>query len=726
MRHVSFFHRFLIFGVILLITLTVPILAEEGMWLPNDIPLPIIKEMQAKGLKLTAEQIFNEKGTGVANAVVSLGGGTGSFVSPEGLIITNHHVAYGAVQRISTAQNNYIEEGFLAKSRTEEQPAYGYTAYVLLSVNDMTKQVRDQLRDDMSPLDRYNAIEKISKKIVQEAEAGKDVYCYVRDMFGGIQYYLFTFKRIKDIRVVYVPPRSIGEFGGDIDNWMWPRHTGDFSFLRAYVDPEGNTAEYSEKNVPYNPKSYLKICQEGVKEGDFALIAGFPGSTQRYMTSYGIDAQENFYLPRRIDQYKRWIEILEKASAEDPDAAVKVAGLIKGLNNSMKYRQGLVDGFRKFNLLEAKRKMEKEFTEFLNENEQARRQFKDVLPRIKEIYEEEKSYRLKEEALDLLGRASFLDFASTMYKWSIEKQKENMERDPAFMERNIPQIKRRLEVAQRTLHPASDREAMKMFLHLAGDLPESQRIKGLEEWLGGKSGSQLDEAIENLLNTLYSNTKLGDGATRLKMFDMNHQELINQGDPFIGLAEKLYPEQEELEEKSKAVRGALSEIEPLWIQGLAAWKMGTLYDDANGTMRINYGVVRGYSPHDAVWYAPYTTLSGVIEKHTGKEPFNVPDRLQELYNAKDYGRYKDEKLSDIPVNLLTTNDATGGNSGSPLLNGKGALVGVLFDGNYEAMSSDYQFNEAITRSIHVDIRYVLFIADKFNNAQNVLMEMGVK
>jgi len=700
--------------------------AEEGMWLPNDIPEQIIKAMQAKGLQLTAEQIYDEEGTGVANAVVSLGGGTGSFVSPEGLIITNHHVAYGAVQRISTAENNYIEKGFLAKTWAEEQPAYGYNAYVLLSVEEVTERVQSQLEEEMTPLERYNAIEKISKEIVQEAEAGKDVYCYVRDIFSGIKYYLFTFKHIKDIRVVYVPPRSVGEYGGDIDNWMWPRHTGDFSFLRAYVSPDGKTAEYSKDNVPYRPKSYLKIATEGLDEGDFGLIVGFPGRTRRYMTSYGIEAQQNFYLPRRIDQYTRWIEILEKWSEKDPDAAVKVIGLIKGLNNGMKYRQGLVDGFRKFDLLSQKQRMERAYSTFLESDKNAETKFGDVLPKIKALYDEEKSYRLKEDVLGLLGRINFLNFASRIYKWSIEKQKEDMARDPGYMERRVPALKRRLRTAQKTLHPESDREVMEMFLRMAGELPQDQRIRGLESRLRGKSGAQLDEAIERMLGELFGHTRLGDAETRLKMFDMSREELMKQGDPFIELAEALYPEKEELMEKSKAFRGALSEIEPRWIQGLRIWKEGTFYPDANGTMRMNYGVVRGYSPRDAVRHKPFTTLSGVVEKHTGQKPFDVPERLRELHEAKDYGPYKAEKLNDVPVDLLTTNDSTGGNSGSPLLNGKGELVGVLFDGNYEAMSADYEFNEALTRSIHVDIRYVLFVTDKVNNAQNILVEMGVK
>lgn len=700
--------------------------SEEGMWLPNDLPEDIIKDMQAKGLELNAKQLYNENGTGIVNAVVSLGGGTGSFVSPAGLIITNHHVAYRAVQRLSTAENNYIEKGFLAKTKSEEQPAYGYNAYVILSIKDVTKPVLSKVTDDMSPLERYNAIEKRTKEIVKKAEAGKDVYCAVRNIFSGQKYYLYTYKKIKDIRVVYVPPRSIGEFGGDIDNWMWPRHTGDFSFLRAYIGPEGKTAEYSKDNVPYKPKSYLQIAKQGLKEGDFALIAGYPGRTQRYMTSYGIDNQQNFRLPRRIDLYSRWINILEKASKNDPDAVVKVAGTSKALNNAMKYYQGLMDGFLKFNLLEEKRQKEKDFTHFLKNNKKAKVKFGEVLPKIKALYDGYKTYRLKSDILGYLRRVRFLGFATTLYKWSLEKQKNDMERDPAYMERRVPSLKRGLKIAQKTLHPASDQEVMKMFLYIAADLPEDQRIQALDGWLGGKSGAELDAAITAMLDELYGNTKLGDAETRLKMFDMSHEELMKQNDPFISLAEKLYPENEKLQKRYKTFSGSLTKIMPKWIDGLRAWKKGALYADANATMRINYGVVKGYSPRDAVWHLPFTTLAGVMEKDTGEEPFDVPEGLRQLYAAKDLGEYADEQLKDVPIDLLTTNDSTGGNSGSPLLNGKGELVGLLFDGNYEAMSADYEFNEALTRSINVDIRYVLFVSDKVNKAQNVLKEMGVE
>ena len=712
--------------IVQFLLLAVCLHGEEGMWMANDLPIEIFQEMQNSGLELSQDELYNQNGTGICNAVVSLGGGTGSFVSPEGLIVTNHHVAYGAVQKISSADNNYITEGFLAKSKTDEQPAYGYNAYVLLSVTEVTDPILSKLSDSMSPLERYNTIEQVSKELVKKAEDGKDVECEVKSIFGGQNYYLYTYLKLKDIRIVYVPPRSIGEYGGDIDNFEWPRHTGDFSFLRAYIGPDGKTAEYSKANIPFKPKSYLHIAEKGLQKDDFAFIVGYPGRTQRYLTAYGIKEEQDFRIPYRLGFYSKWVQILDNASKNDPQTEVKVTGTIKGLNNAIKYYQGLLDGFKKFDLLDKKRQIEQKFQAFLNENPEAYEKYHEVLPMISASYTDYNSFRQKSYAFNSLERVRYMNFAFLIYKWSIEKQKAEMDRDPEFMNNRIPDLKYNLEIAQKTLDPKTDKEVMRLVLHMIAKLPADQRITGLDEWIGDKSGQDLDNAISVMLDQFYSQSKLGDADTRLKMFEMKNSQLLKQNDPFINLAKKVYAEKENVKDKDKAFDGALSELMPRWIAALRAWKDGTLYPDANGTMRINSGRVKGYSPRDAVWYLPFTTLTGVIEKNTGKEPFDAPEKLLELAKSKDYGPYYDSALKDVPVDLLTTNDSTGGNSGSPLLNQKGELVGLLFDGNYESMSADYDFNQDYTRSIHVDIRYVLFITDKFSNARNVLEELQIQ
>ncbi|KPJ61116.1 MAG: hypothetical protein AMJ46_03610 [Latescibacteria bacterium DG_63] len=701
-------------------------LCDEGIWLPQKLPDEILSEMRERGCELTQEDIFNIEGTGVSNAVVNLGA-TGSFVSPEGLILTNHHVAFGAVQRMSTPEKNYIEQGFLAKTKDEEVPALGYIVYVVQTVDDVTERILSAIDPSMSHLERYNAIERRTKEIIREREADRDVYCEVHSFFGGAEYLLYTFLKIKDVRVVYVPSRSIGEYGGDIDNWMWPRHTGDFSFLRAYVAPGGKTTEFSEDNVPYRPKTYLKIAPEGLADGDFALVIGFPGRTNRYLTSHALADFENFEYPQNIRLYKQMLAVLEKEAAADPIGAVRVASRIKGTNNRLKNNEGMLEGFKKFNLVERQKENERQFLAKVKGDPEMSEKYGTLLHDLGSLYAERSEHAMKDLLLDFaLYRSSLLGQAMLLYKWSNEKQKDDLDRDPGFMDRRIPDLKRSLRLFQTQLHVGSDRELMKMFLREFADLPEGQRVGALEDILADRSGAELDESLESFLEGLYGNTKLVERAERLRMFDLSHDELMREEDSFIELAAKLYEENEARIDRGKSFSGALKVLAPKWIDAIAAASERILYSDANGTMRLNFGNVKGYHPRDAVYFEPFTTFQGVADKHTGVAPFDCPERILELAASERDNSYVSTDLGDVPVNLLTTHDSTGGNSGSPLLNARGELVGCLFDGNYESMTSDFLFQDDVTRSIHVDIRYVLFVADFVDNAHNVLRELGLK
>jgi hypothetical protein len=699
--------------------------ADEGMYLLNKINQDTLKKMRAMGFELSLEDIYNPQGTGLASAVIKMGA-TASFVSPNGLIVTNHHVAFGAVQRISTPEKNYIEEGFLARSLEEEVPAPGYQASILLSIKDVTKEVLSAVKDEMTDYERHQAIEKKTKEIVKQAEAKDDVECEVHSMNFGMQYFLFTYLKIKDIRVVYVPARSIGEYGGDIDNWMWPRHTGDFSFLRAYVRPDGKPAGYAKDNVPYKPKSYLKISARGIKEGDFAMILGFPGRTYRHFTSYAIESDIMFRYPSQIKTAQDLIRIFEEHSKKDRGAALKLSSLIKGLNNMLKNNQGMLEGLVKTNLLEKKRAEEQAFLKFLNKNPEWQNKYGSVLSQIKSLYEEQKEIRDKSAYLRWMGRGSpMMSFALTINKWSIEKQKKDMDREPRYQERDLPRTEMRLKVAQRSLVPKADREALSYFLKNILTLPPAQKIQAVEKIVSKDPSLSKEQAVSRFLDRLYSETRLASAEERIKMLHLPRKELLALDDPFIQFASELENERGALDRKNKELSGALSRLMPLYLEGIEVWKKTTLFPDANGTLRLNFGEVKGYSPRDAVWYDYLTSLSGVVEKNTGKEPFNNPERLLEVYRQGDFGPYVDKKINDVPVNFLTTNDSTGGNSGSPVLNGKGELIGLLFDGTYEAMYSDYYFNPELTRTISVDIRYVLFIADKVDKALNVLEELTI-
>jgi hypothetical protein len=722
-RNLRFASGFCSLAVLVLLR---PALCEEGMWLPHALPDHLMGEMQALGLELGRDEIFNPAGTGIANAVVNIGA-TGAFVSPDGLILTNHHVAYGAVQRISTSEMNYIEEGFLARSRDEEVPAHGYRAYVLLSSEDVTARVFSYLEPTMSPLERHEAIEKAAKEIVREAEAGRDVYCEVNGFYGGSMYQLDTYLQLTDVRVVYVPSRSIGEYGGDIDNWMWPRHTGDFSFLRAYVGPDGKPAEFSEDNVPYSPTSYLKVSKEGLRDGEFAMIIGYPGTTHRYLTSYGLAYKEDFDYPERIRLFQKMLKTLYRESEADPEAAVRVAGRVKGINNRLKNNLGMLEGFRNFKLVERQAEREKALSAALEADPRMMEKYGDLL----DGFQSQHEARLRHGRVDLIlenmvGRGTLLSQAMLLYKWSLEKEKNDMDRDPDYMDREIPELKMKLRVFQMGYHEESDREILRMLINEALDLPPGQRIEGISTVFAGTPGDEMPDAADSFLAGFYSGTRLDRPGERMRMFDLSHEELMAENEPFIGLAAMLCDDNEARLEREKGFDGAMTLLRPRWIEAQAEHAGRTLYPDANGTMRLNYGMVKGYSPRDAVYYKPLSTLAGVAEKHTGVPPFDCPERLLRLAGLPDHGPYDDPALGDVPVDILTTHDSTGGNSGSPLINGRGELVGCLFDGNYEAMTSDFIFMNDLTRSISVDIRYVLFIADRVDGARNVLEELGIE
>ena len=703
-----------------------PLFADEGMW-PIDMldKLPWA-ELKAMGLQLQPQQIYDGKGHGAAYAVVSLGGGTGSFVSPKGLILTNHHVAFNAIQRASTAENDYITNGFNAANLEDEVPAAGYRAYVLLGVEDVTKKVLAAVAEGMSDTERYQAIEKRIKEIVAEAEKGRDVECRVASFYEGYQYKLITTFVIKDVRLVYAPPQSVGNYGGDIDNWMWPRHTGDFSFLRAYVAPNGSSVEYTKDNVPYQPSAWLPMSTKPLKENDFAMIIGFPGKTSRHTTSYGVAAVQEFSYPTRIAIFRDIIGILHEEAKRGKDVEIKTASLDQALNNSMKNYEGMLEGFAKSRLLEQKRATEKSFTTWLAMDPGLQKKYGDVLPKIGALYEEHKSFREKSNLVGLMNyTVQLASAASIIDRWSEERAKPDLERKPGYQDRDAQRLRMRLRIVQMSYDPQVDRRVLKHLAGLAAALPAGQRIAAIDAVLGGATGAEADARLDAWLDRLYGGTKLGSVEERLRLFDLPREELLKQGDPMIDFAVALGAEARALDERDHALTGAHQRLDPLLMEALMTWKGGVLYPDANATMRLTYGQVKGYRPRDAIQYRYATTLTGVVEKHTGEEPFDCPPKLREIAESMEYGSYEDPALKDVPVDFLSTCDITGGNSGSPVMNGRGECIGAAFDGNYESIASDYLFLKETTRSINVDSRYILFIMDRLSGARRLIEEMKI-
>jgi len=694
--------------------------AQEGMWLLNQIDDLDLKE---KGLQIETSEIYNPVKPSLYNAILQLGGGTASFVSSEGLIITNHHVAFGALQRVSSAESDYLTNGFLARERIDEIQAPGYEARLLMEMKDVTADVLKAAKGITDPTERDRAINEKIAKIAESLEKKKDdVDARIAEMYNGKQYIQFVYKVFKDIRIVYAPPGSIGKYGGDIDNWMWPRHTGDFSFLRVYASPEGNGAEYSDDNVPYKPKIWLRVAQDDLKNNDLTFIMGYPGATTRYRTSNSAAWNLKYNYPFSIDNFSEIIEIMDELTENDPAGKIKVAGLRAGLANAQKNFQGKVDGMTNTNYVRKKLDFEEEFLNWVNSNPDTKDRYGKILDDIKAQY----AIILKTKDRDnLMGylqglSGTQLGVADQAYTVAKEMEKSKKERQPGFDESTVQRAIDGLQYQYMGYFEPVDKAMLVRILKMVNELPADQRIGGVEYIFDDKSMS-----IEAFVENAYNNSKLNDLEYAKSLFLMSSKELEALNDPFIKIIENIYPLSEENQEMYVSFAANVTDLRKQYIDALYEWKGSTLYPDANSTMRFTSGPVKGYTPTDAVWYKPFTSLNGVLQKDTGVEPFDAPKKLVKLAIKKDYGQWEDPELKDVPVAFLHQCDITGGNSGSPVMNAKGEIIGVAFDGNYEAMISDWQYDYQLQRTISVDIRYVLFVTEKFANAGFILDEMGV-
>ncbi len=695
--------------------------ADEGMWMPHQMK---DLNLKARGLQMNPDDLYKTDGTGLMSAVVNLGGGTGEFVSKEGLILTNHHVAFSAIQRASTKEKDYIQNGFLAPNRTEEIPAQGSTADVLLGYEEVTDEILSKIKPGMTFLQIYYAIEKAQKELVAAAEKeGKDLRCSVAAIYSGNKYYLFKYKRIKDVRLVYAPPQDLGNFGGEVDNWMWPRHTCDFSFLRAYVSKDGWGVDYSPDNVPYQPKSVIRISLEGVKEGDFTFVIGNPGRTYRNYTLSEVKFDRDTLI-RRVDQYRDISAFFEKAGQGKRDIEIKYADRLKGLYNSLKNYQGKIEGMDKIDLFGRKTASEKEFLAWVGQDPARQKRNGDILARVDEFMKKYSEFSVRNDSLSSLtgfGGPTLLSQAYLIYRTVEERQKPDGDRDPSYQERNLPYVKQSIQLAERGYDLATDRAFFKHQLKKLFSRPDSQ----IPAALRGLAAQKSDIAVEEYVDRLYGKTILTTPEKRLELLNLKPAGLSQLQDPFISLAADLEKEMKSLREEGKALSQERSELKRIYEEALLLRSEGKFAPDANGTIRFTYGPVEGYSPRDAVHYLPLTTLKGVMDKESGEFPFRVPEKLKALSKARDFGRYRDERLDDVACCFLNTTNVTGGNSGSPTLNARGEQVGIIFDMTYESVIGDYFIIPELQRSISVDIRYVLFVTDKFSGASHIIKELGL-
>ncbi len=695
--------------------------AGEGMWLPEQLP-EISGPLKASGLKLDPKQLANLTGQPMG-AVISLGGCTASFVSPDGLVVTNHHCATNQIQINSTPQKNLLETGYNAATLADElSGGPNARVFVTEAILDVTPEIKAKLNDSMDGATRDRAIESASKALVAECEKTPSYRCSVTRFFGGLQYRLFKQLEIKDVRLVYAPPRSVGNYGGEIDNWQWPRHTGDFTFFRAYVSPTGESVAFDKANVPYKPKQFLRIGSEGLKAGEFAMIAGYPGNTARYALAPEFANTAAWGYPTRVKHFKNVIALIEAGGKQDKNVEIKYAPSLRGQLNTMKNFEGQLNTFNKTNSTAQKDREEAAVLAWLasqgNKGSAALNAHKELV----KILDRRKATQARNTAIG--GMGGLYGIARTMYRMSIENEKPDAERLPGFQERDKANLKGAVDTFEKRFEAAMDRKILNYWLQQYIQLPAGERLVALDKWLGGNDQA----AINTALDGLYANTKLGDAAERSKWFAAPRKQFEASNDSMIKLAVAMMPTLLEIEETDRQDSGNDANYRPQYLQGVIDYNRSqgrSVYPDANSTLRITFGEVTGYSPQDGVSYVPFTNLQGLAVKATDSDPFDAPKNLLKAIADKRYGKREAMEMNSVPVNFMTDTDITGGNSGSPTLNGKGELVGLAFDGNIESVAANWLFDPALKRTIHVDIRYVLWFMEEIEPAPRLLKEMNV-
>ncbi len=696
--------------------------AGEGMWVPQQL-LQISGPLSKAGLKLDPRQLADLTGDPLG-AVVSLGGCTAGFVSPQGLVATNHHCAYGAIQLNSTAENNLIANGFNPATVADEVSA-GPNAriFVLDSITDVTDQINRSLQAERDSAKRALAMDALETQLVNQCEADEGYRCRLYSFAGGNSYRLFKNLEIKDVRLAYAPPGGIGKFGGDIDNWMWPRHTGDFAFYRAYVGKDGKPAAYSQDNVPYQPKHWLKLADSALNAGDFVMVAGYPGRTNRYALAGEFETTASQSYPNAIRRFDHVIGLIEAAGERDADTKVKYANTLAGLSNNSKNMKGMLEGFQRIDAASTKRGEEAAVLAWLRSRGNAGRAALAAHETLAKQNAEAAKSAERETVIGQFRRSGLVGTAMQLYRLSIEKQKPEAERESGYQPRDLPGIEGGLKQMERRYVPAMDRQISTYWLSEYLALPANQRSAELDAWLAGNDQAAIARALDGLYQS-----RLGELDERLKWMNAERTAFEASDDPAIKLAVALTPAVLEAEQRARRSRGEALLARPLYLQAVADYRASRgefVYPDANSSLRITFGNVQGYAPQDGVAYTPFTTLEGIVPKDTGKDPFDSPKALLDAVAAKRYGGLADARIGSVPVNFLSDLDVTGGNSGSPVLNAEGKLVGLLFDMTFDSVVSNWVFDAEKTRTISVDSRYMHWVMQEVYPSPRLLQEMGV-
>ena len=703
---------------------TMKLTAQGGMWIPSLLADLNETEMQSLGMKMTAEDIYSVNSGSLKDAVVHFGGFcTGEVISDQGLVLTNHHCGFSAIQSHSTMEDNYLQDGFWAKSLAEEKPNEGLYVRFIVRIDDVTKAVMEGVSDDMEAKAKQSQIDKNLNVVKESAEKESYQEVSVRPFYKGNQYFLFVTETYNDVRLVGAPPSSIGKFGADTDNWVWPRHTGDFSIFRIYAGKDNKPAEYAPDNVPFKPRHHLPVSLDGVAEDDFTLVFGFPGSTDEYLTASGVDLRINKLNPVRISVRDESLDVLGEVMRKDPEQRLKYASKQSGIANGWKKWIGEIQGIEKSNAIAKKEAYQTEFIAGLRKNPELRKAYADVIPRLDRLYTEITPYAVSRDYIneviwrniEMFYIAGVTDRFLTMYENSgIEG-----------VQGRLPALINFLEGYYKDFSPEVDKEIFKRVMNIYFFKVNVDHLStyALDQYtFAGKN-------MDVLAKQIYTNSILSKGDRVIKTLKENPESFFKAlaGDPAFMIRKSIQETADtKVTSEYNRINEQISALNSKYMKAqMEVFPDKRVFPDANSTLRVTYGQVKGYAPKDGIYYNPVTYVDGIIEKYVpGDYEFDVPQKLLELYESKDYGDYADSN-GKVPVCFIGTNHTSGGNSGSPAIDAHGNLIGLNFDRVWEGTMSDVNYDPEICRNIMVDARYILFIIDKFAGATRLIEEMDI-
>lgn len=695
--------------------------ADEGMWIPMLLKKYNIDEMKEKGFKLTAEDIYSINKASMKDAVMIFNGGcTAELISDEGLIITNHHCGYGAIQSHSTVEDDYLTNGYWAMSRSEELPNPGMSVTFLKRMEDVTSRVLEGVEPDMAEAERRDIVNKNIERVKREAIDGTHYGARVEPFYFGNQYFLFVNEKFKDIRLVGAPPSSVGKFGGDTDNWMWPRHTGDFSMFRIYANADNEPAKYSKDNVPYEPKKHFKISLKGYEKDDFTMVFGYPGSTDQYYTSWAVQMEAYDEYPHRINIRDKKLDIIKKAMKSDQKIRIQYASKQSRISNAWKKWQGIIRGLDRLNAIEKKESLQEQFTQWVDEKRKRRKQYGGLLDAYEGLYDKLSPYNL---AAAYARECGFyldpLSFAGSFMQLSRLKLMDENKKTAT-----LEKLSRHADKFFKDYNRPTDKKVFASIMQLYADsMPKQYRPEAIN-----KAMEKFNGDMQEYTDQVYQKSVVLKKDTIKTLLKSGTQEDINRilQDPVVGLyASLLELYTNELQPSMQQYQSKIDSLNRHWIRGLKTMQADkTFWPDANFTLRVAYGEVKGYKPRDAVNYKHYTTMKGIMEKNDPDVyDYDVPEKLINLYQNKQFGQY--DENGEMHVCFIASNHTSGGNSGSPVINGNGELIGVNFDRNWEGTMSDIMYDPTQCRNITLDIRYALFIVDKYAGATHLIDEMDI-